>query len=309
VDACASFVRENGFDIVVGMGGGSALDTAKLASVMAVNEGKTLDYAGFDRVPRKGIPKILIPTTAGSGAETTRVAAITDESNNTKKAVYTIHNLPDVALLDPLLTRSLPARLTGETGIDALSHAVESFVSFIGTPFSHLLALEAIRLISENLPVAYARGDHLEARSNMLFASTLAGLAMGSGRTGAVHGLAFVLESAFHLPHARAISVMLPHVMNYNLIGNPGKYSLIAGALGERTGGMTEREAARRAVMSVKDLLRDLGVSWRLTDYGLSMDDLPMLVRGGIEQAAFFAPNPRNLTEDDVRKIYMDALE
>jgi alcohol dehydrogenase len=309
VDGCASYVRQTGFDIIVGVGGGSSLDTAKLASVMATNEGRVLDYVGFDRVPRRGIPKILLPTTAGSGAETTRVGAITDESDNTKRAVYTTYNLPDVALLDPLLTLSLPARLTAETGIDALSHAVESFVSFIGTPFSDLLALEAIRLVGKNLPAAYAKGEHVEARSNMLLASALAGLAMGSGRTGATHGLAFILESEFHMPHAKAISIMLPHVMKYNHIASPGKYGLIARALGDRIDGLSEHEAAKRSVVSVKNLLQSVNVSWRLAEHGLSADDLPVLVKGGFQQAAFFVPNPRNLSEDDVRNIYVDALE
>ena len=309
VDECAALIREKGFDVIVGLGGGSSMDTAKMASVMATNAGKILDYVGMEKVTRKGLPKILLPTTAGSGAEVTRSVGVTDESENTKQAIFSVYNLADVAILDPLLTLSLPGRLTAETGIDALAHAMESFVSFSGTPFSDVLAIEAIRLISENLPVAFAKGEHLEARYNMQLGATLAGLAMASGRSGATHALAFILETAFKIGHAKAIAIMLPHVMDYNKIGNLRKYALIARAMGESVDGLSDHDAAERSVIRVGELLRGLNLSSRLPDHGISMEKLPVLVEGGMKQSGWFVHNPRNLAEDDVRRIYLKALK
>jgi alcohol dehydrogenase len=309
VDECAALIREKGLDLIVGLGGGSSMDTAKMTSIMATNEGKILDYVGMEKVPRKALPKILLPTTAGSGAEVTRSAGVTDESKNTKQAIFSVYNLADAAILDPLLTLSLPGRLTAETGVDALAHAIESFVSFSGTPFSDILAIEAIRLVSENLPVAFAKGEHLEARYNMQLAATLAGLAMASGRSGATHGLAFVLETAFNLGHAKAIAIMLSHVMDYNKTGNLKKYALIARAMGESGDGLSDYDAAERSVVRVRNLLASLNLSTRLPEYGISMDKLPVLVEGGMKQSGWFVHNPRNLAEDDVRHIYLKALQ
>lgn len=281
----------------------------KGVSVVGTNEGKVLDYVGMDVVPNKGLPKILLPTTGGSGAEVTRVFAVTDERDKVKKVVYSNYNLADIVILDPLLTISLPPGVTAETGIDALAHAIESYVSVNATPFSDILAIEAIRLISENLPVAYAKGDNIEARSNMIFAATLAGLAWASGGLGAVHGLSYVLETEFNLGHARASSVMLPHVMAFNKIGNLYRYGQIAQAMGESIEGLSAYDAAEKSVSAVKRLLGSVNISFRLTDYGGSKESFLKLVQGGMKQARLFVPNPRNLTEHDVKGIYLKALE
>lgn len=309
IDECADLVRKEGYDLIVGLGGGSSLDTAKGVSVVGTNEGKVLDYVGIDVVPNKGLPKILLPTTGGSGAEVTRVFAITDEIDKAKKVVYSNYNLADVAILDPLLTISLPPEVTAETGIDALAHAIESYVSVISTPFSDILSIEAIRLISENLPVAYAKGENIEARSNMIFAAALAGLAWASGGLGAVHGLSYVLETEFNLGHAKASSIMLPHVMAFNKIGNLYKYGQVARAMGESIEGLSAYDAAEKSISAVKRLLWSVNISFRLTDYGGSKEFLPKLVEGGMKQARLFVPNPRNLTEHDVKGIYLKALE
>ena len=309
IDECANLVRKEGYDLIIGLGGGSSLDTAKGVSVVGTNEGKVLDYVGMEVVPNKGLPKILLPTTGGSGAEVTRVFAVTDEIDNVKKVVYSNYNLADIVILDPLLTISLPPGVTAETGIDALAHAIESYVSVNATPFSDILSIEAIRLISENLPVAYAKGENIEARSNMIFAATLAGLAWASGGLGAVHGLSYVLETEFNLGHARASSIMLPHVMAFNKIGNLYRYGQIAQAMGESIEGLSAYDAAEKSVSAVKRLLGSVNISFRLTDYGGSKESFPKLVEGGMRQARLFVPNPRNLTEQDVKGIYLKALE
>jgi len=304
VDEGTQLARNEGYDIVIGVGGGSSLDAAKGVSIMVTNKGKTLDYAGVDLVPKKGLPKILVPTTGGTGSEVSRVFVVTDEVDKTKKVVYSNFNLADVAVVDPLLTISMPPVITADTGVDALVHAIESYVSVNATPFSDILAIEAIRLIAENLSVAYAKGNNIEARFNMMFAATIAGMAFTSGGLGAVHGLAYVLGTEYHLSHGRSNAIMLPHVMDYNKIGNLSKYAQIAQAMGEKIEGLSTYEAAEKSVDAVKRLLEHVNISVKLIDYGVSKGDLPKLVEGGMKQARLFLPNPRDLTEEDVSSIY-----
>lgn len=304
IDESAQIARKEGYDIIIGVGGGSSLDAAKGASIMAVNKGKVLDYAGIDTVPKKGLTKILVPTTSGTGSEVTRVFVVTDEAEKTKKVVYSNLNLADVAIVDPLLTISMPPVVTADTGIDALVHAIETYVSVNATPFSDILAIEAIRLIAEGLPVAYAKGNNIEARYNMALAANLAGLAFTSGGLGAVHGLAYVLGTGYHMSHGRSNAIMLPHVMDYNRIGDLNKYARIGKAMGEDIQGLSAYEAAGKAVDAVKKLIAAVNISIKLPDYGIRKGDLPKLVEGGMKQARLFVPNPRDLTKEDVRKIY-----
>ena len=308
VDECAREVCENHYDIIIGVGGGSSLDVAKGASIVATNGGRVLDYVGRDMVPRAGIPKILIPTTAGTGSEVTWVFVVTDEEDNDKKVIFSYYNLADVAIVDPLLTLSMPPKLTADTGADALTHAVETYVSRTSTPFGDVLALEAIRLIGENLPVAYAKAENVEARYNMSLGATVAGLAFGSGGVGAVHALAYVLDTEYHMSHGRTNAIMLPYVVDYNKTGNPAKYARIAQAMGEITDGLSDFQAAERLVIRLHRLLADIGIPDKLGACGISADDLPKLVAGGMKQSRLFVPNPRDLTEADVEKIYRSAL-
>ena len=308
VDECAKVVCDDGYDIVIGIGGGSSLDVAKGAAIIATNKGKIVDYSGTDLVPLRGLPKILLPTTAGTGSEVTRVIIITDDSDNSKKAVFSDFVLADVAIVDPLLTLSMPLAVTADTGIDALVHAVETYVSVNATPFSDVLAIEAINLIAENLPVAYVRGDNIEARFNMSLAATLAGMAFASGGLGAVHALAYPLDTGYHLSHGRSNAVMLPYVVDYNKIGSLSKYADIAEAMGEDIEGLSDYEAAESLVSCLFRLIEDVSIPTRLSDYGVSRDDIPRLVAGGMKQKRLFVSNPRNLTEEDVKNIYESAF-
>lgn len=308
IDEGAKYARDNNCDLLIALGGGTTIDTTKGIALMVTNKGSVLDYVGVDRVPMKGLPKILIPTTAGSGSEATRAFGVTDEAERMKKAVSTPYCLADVAILDPLLTLSLPPVLTAETGLDAVAHAIEAYVSDLATPFSDMLALEAIRLVGKSLLTAYAKGENIEARFNMLLAATLAGLAFGSGGLGAVHAFSFVLETEHGLGHARAVSVILPHIMEYNKIGALRKYGMMAMALGEQVEGVSDSQAAEMAIVAVSRMLDETNVSSRLGDYGISQDHLPALVAGTMKQTRLFVPNPRNLTEEDVRNIFMKAL-
>ena len=308
VDECAQVVRDKGCDVIIGIGGGSSLDVAKGASILATNKGTIVDYAGIDMVPRRGLPKILLPTTAGTGSEVTRAIVITDEAVNYKKVVYSDFALADLAIVDPLLTISLPPEITADTGLDALVHAIEAYVSTNATPFSDVLAIEAIKLIAENVPAAYARGDNLEARFNMALAATFAGMAFISGGLGAVHALAYVLATECHLSHGRSNAVMLPYVVDYNRIGNLNKYACITQAMGENTEGLSAYQAGEKLVTNLSRLLDNLNIPTKLGAYGISEADLPKLVEGAMKQSRLFSTNPRELTEEDVKNIFASAL-
>ena len=308
VDECAREVTEKKYDVLIGVGGGSSLDVTKGASIVATNGGKVLDYVGNDIVPRAGVPKILLPTTAGTGSEVTRVFVVTDEADNDKKVIFSDYNLSSVAIVDPLLTLSMPPGVTADTGMDALVHAVETYVSRLATPFSDILALEAISLIGEYLPAAYAKAENMEARYNMSLAATLAGLAFSSGGLGAVHALAYVLGTEYHMSHGRTNAIMLPYVVDYNKTGALSKYARIAQAMGEKTAGLSDFQAAERLVLRLHRLLSEVGIPDKLGAYGISVKDLPVLVAGGMKNSRLFVPNPRDLTEGDVEKIYRSAL-
>jgi len=304
VDECARIVREGKFDAIIGFGGGSSLDVAKAVSLLGTNKGNILDYVGIDLVPFRGLPKILIPTTAGTGSEVTRVFVVTDEADNTKKVIYSNYVLPDVALLDPLLTLSMPRPVTADTGFDALVHAIESYVSVNTTPFAEILAIQAVSLIAHNLPIAYSKGSNIQARYNMLLAATLAGMSFTSGGLGAVHGLSYPLGTEYHMAHGRSNAIMLPHIMKYNLPGSLEKYAKIAAAMGQSVDGLNPFEAAEKSVDAVKGLLKTVNIPYKLTDYGIDKDAIPKLVEGGLKQARLFVPNPCDLAEKDVKHIY-----
>ena len=308
IDEGAAVFKAAGCDVIVGVGGGSSLDVAKGISILTANQGRILDYIGIDNVPRKGAPMILVPTTAGTGSEVTRVLVMTDEEQNKKSVVFTPFALPDAAIVDPLLTVSMPSVVTADTGADALVHAVEAYVSMNATVFSDLWAEEAIRLIGTYLPIACAKGSNLEARYYMSLAATLAGLAFTSGGLGAVHALAYPLGTEYHMTHGRTNALMLPHVMNFNLPGNPEKYGRIAELLGQDTTGLSALEAAPLAVKAVMNLEDAINVSWLLQDYAIDPADIDLLVSGAMQQARLFVPNPRDLDEDDVRSIYREAF-
>ncbi|MBW2428881.1 MAG: iron-containing alcohol dehydrogenase [Deltaproteobacteria bacterium] len=307
IDRGAEVFQSEGCDLVLGVGGGSSLDVAKGISILASNKGKILDYCGVDQVPQNGAPMILMPTTAGTGSEVTRVLVLTDEEQNTKNVVFTPYALANAAIVDPLLTISMPPSVTADTGMDAMVHAIETFVSINATVFSDTLAEKAILLIGEYLPVAWAKGSNTEARYHMSLAATLAGMAFGSGGLGAVHALAYPLGTEYHMTHGRTNAIMLPHVMRYNLPGSPEKYAWLAELMGQDTAGYSPMDAAELAVVAIQELLKTIRVSHQIRDYGIPEADLPQLVAGGLKQSRLFVPNPRDLTEEDVAAIYKEA--
>ena len=307
VEEAAEKFKSEKCDVVVGVGGGSSLDVAKAVSLKATNDMGVLEMCGLDLVKKRGVPKILVPTTSGTGSEITRVSVLVDEKQNVKTVINSLYTLADVAIVDPLLTLTVPAKVTADTGIDALVHAIETYVAMSATPFSDILGERAIEWIAQYLPMAWAKGSNLEGRYYMSLASTLAGMAFASGGLGAVHALAYPVGTEFHLPHGRSNAIMLPHVMKYNLTGNPEKYGMIAGLMGRDIEGLSAMEAAELSVEAVEDLLSTVDISYRLRDYGIPEEAFPKLVEGGMRFARLFIPNPRDLSEQHVRSIYEQA--
>jgi len=307
VEEATEQFRSEGCDLVVGIGGGSSLDVAKGVSIMATNEGSVLDMCGIDLVKKRGAPKILIPTTSGTGSEVTRAFVVMDEKDNTKKVVNSIYTLSDVAIVDPLLTLTMPPKVTADTGMDALVHAIETYVSVNATPFSDILAEKAIRWVAKYLPMAWAKGSNLEARYFMSLAATVGGMAFASGGLGAVHALAYTIGTEHRLSHGRSNAIMLPHIMRYNLSGNPEKYADIAAFMGKETEGLSAMKRALVAVEAVQELLETLQIPYHLRDYGIPKQDIPKFVEGGMKFARLFILNPRDLKEEDVRSIYEGA--
>jgi alcohol dehydrogenase class IV len=250
---------------------------------------------------------ILIPTTAGTGSEVTRVLVLTDEEQNTKNVVFTPYALANAAIVDPVLSLSMPPVVTADTGMDAMVHAIETYVSLNSTEFSDVFAERAIQLIAENLPIAWAKGSNTAARYNMSLAATMAGLAFGSGGLGAVHALAYPLGTEYHMTHGRTNAIMLPHVMRYNVPGSPERYARIAELMGQDIEGYGLLEAAELAVEAIQELLFTIKVSFSIRDYGIPESDLAKLTDGAMKQARLFVPNPRDLTEEDVESIYRKA--
>ena len=281
INACAGYAKEHKFDLLIGLGGGSPIDTAKCASVLAVNPGSAEDYLGIEKIPSPGIPKILIPTTAGTGSEVTNVAVLSLKAAHTKKGIVSRHLFAEIAILDPELTLGLPSPVTASTGMDALTHAIEAYVSRFAQALTDRFALEAIRLIGKSLRTAVYNGQNIDARENMLTGSMYAGLAFGSAATGMVHGLAMPLGGLFNVPHGIANAVMLPHVMRHNLVSSLERYRDVAIALGERVEHLSVRQGAERAIAAIEALSADIGIPAYLDELSIPKSAIADLARFG----------------------------
>jgi alcohol dehydrogenase len=303
-DAAADIGRRMEADLVVGMGGGSAMDTAKAAAILTTNGGKAQDYVGLNLVNFPGPSTIMIPTTAGTGAEVTFTAVFTNRETSSKGGINSPFLFPQVALLDPELTLALPPHVTAATGMDALTHAIESVTSRSCTPFTEALALAAVRLISENLRRAVFHGDDIDARENMLYGSLLAGMALADAGVGAAHALAYPLGGRYRVPHGLANAMLIPTVMEFNLPAAERYFALIAKNMGEPVDGLPNRRAADAAVDSVRTLCADIGIPAFLSDLGIPMSDIPALVETALTVTRPVQNNPRILGTDEATMIY-----
>ena len=307
-DKGLELARDFGADCVIGAGGGSAMDVGKAVAILLTNGGKAEDYLGLGRIKKAGVPKIMVPTTAGTGAEVTFTAVFINEKTGSKGGMNGDPLYPDAAILDPGLTLSLPQAVTGTIGIDAFTHALEAYVSTQANPVSDMYARQAITLISENLPLAYAHGGNLEARSNMLLGSLLAGKALAIAGVGLVHAMSYPLGGMYHTPHGLANAVLLPYVVDYNIIGNPQKFAEIALMMGYDTGSRPAIEAGRVAVEAVYNLNTEVGIPDNLSTLGVEKEKIEEMAGIALTVTRPVENNPRKPSMEDVIAIYQAAF-
>jgi alcohol dehydrogenase len=301
-------LKNSGAGVVVGVGGGSALDTAKAIAGLATNPGSLIEYIGLHKVTARPLPLIAVPTTAGTGSEVSLWSVFTDDARQLKVAIGSVLLYPPVAVCDPELTVNLPAPLTASTGMDALAHAIECYTNKACQPISAALALGAIELIGRHLRRAVANGSDREARYGMLLASTMAGMAMNPTRLGLAHALAMPLGSwDLKIPHSVAIAVTLPIVMRFNVPAAPSRFAAVARALGQELDGCSELEAAERSAAAVASLAEAIGIPKGLSGYGLSAAHVPVVVDEAMKSGNV-AVNPRTTTKEELNEILMRAL-
>ncbi|NNJ12415.1 iron-containing alcohol dehydrogenase [Chloroflexales bacterium ZM16-3] len=302
----AAAAAEGGADLIIAMGGGSPIDTAKAIRIVLTNGGHLLDYQGYNVISAPLTPMIAIPTTSGTGSEVTPFAVIRDEDQDVKLSFASRYLVPDVAVLDPLLTRSLPPMLTAATGMDALSHAIETFVSTENNPFSDGMALAAIDMIASHLRDAVQTGIDTDARSQMLIAACMAGMACANSYFGVIHALAHAVGGKFHVHHGTAISIFMPYGMRFNSAIVPDRYVRIAHAMGVNAGGRSDAEVIADGISAVATLASDCGVPTRLRDVGVSEEALPDLAATAMVDGAIYH-NPRVATEEELLEILKEA--
>ncbi len=301
-------LKATGADLLVGLGGGSAMDCAKAIGVMAENPGKLTDYEqAVSNFPNdKKVPLITLPTTSGSGAEIAGWSVITDSSRSAKMSFGSPYLEPEIALVDPLLTMSLPRDQTAYSGFDALSQAIEGMLSRRRTPISVALGLHAVELIAENLPRAVAHGWDEEARSNMSIGSLLAGIVINTSGCIGVHSLAETMGGIYHKPHGLLVGLCLPHILKFHLPGDHSLLAKVAGALGVDTYGFSEYEAALQAIARVHQLLDELNFPL-LSEIGLKEADIPKIAQLALGNAC--TPDDPCITkESDFKQILENIL-
>jgi len=309
VDAGLAAFREGECDALVAVGGGSSIDVAKSIAALARNGGRIADYEGSGKIPGPRAPLIAVPTTAGTGSEVTKNAIITDVERDVKMLIMSPCLIPDVAIVDPLLTLTLPPHITMATGIDALTHAIEAYVSRRAQPITDTLALDAIRLIAGSLRQAWANGDDLEARSKMMRGQLVAGMAFSNSSVALVHGMARPIGAHFHVPHGLSNAVLLVTVMEFSLPGNPPRFADVAEAMGENVAGLSVMAAARKAVDAVRELAEDVQVP-SLRGAGVDPEKLrelaPKMARDALASGSP-ANNPRRATAEEIVALYLKA--
>lgn len=293
---------------VIGIGGGSSLDIAKIVSVMATNDMSVSEMFGIDLIKKPGLPLVLVPTTAGTGSEVTPIVILSDHGEKLKKGVVSPYLYPSSAVLDPELTIGLPPKITAATGMDALIHAIEAYTSRNATVISDMLAVEAITHISGAIRTAFADGENLTARETMLRGSMLAGMAFANAGVTAVHAFAYPIGAEFHIPHGIANTIMLAPVMEFNYVGNLEKFAHISRLLGVNTDRLGVREAAQCSVQAMMEMADDLRTPKHLRDFGVEEKDIANLAAGVMKVTRLLANNPRKLELADAEAIYRAVL-
>lgn len=297
-------------DILIACGGGSPIDVAKAVRVLATNKGSLEDYKGFNKISKPGVPLIAIPTTAGTGSEATMVTIITDTSREVKMLIGSPFLLPTVALVDPNLTLKMPRGLTAATGLDALTHAIEAYVSVKAQPMTDIMALSAIKKISRYLPQAWANAENLTARSETMLGALQAGIAFSNSSVALVHGMSRPIGANFHVAHGVSNAALLGVVMEFSLIGAPERYADVAEAMDINVKGLTALEAAQAGAEEVKRMIKDLQIP-TLTKLGVTREKLDQVASKMADDAIDSGSpgnNPRKATKDEIIELYYAAL-
>lgn len=308
-ESLVEYIRKGGYELVIGLGGGSALDMAKAAAVLATHEGTAESYlnlSGSRELSNKGLPKILIPTTAGTGSEVTNIAVFSLES--TKDVITHDYLLADAAIVDPEITMSVPAKVTAATGVDALTHAMEAYISKFASPATDALALHAIKLIGRSLAKAVKDGNDKEARSDMSHGSYIAGLAFFNAGVAGVHALAYPLGGQFHIAHGDSNAVLLPYVMSYIRRSSEARMKDMYEALGFDGRDLTAEEGSRKLIGALEALVEEVGIPKTLQGFNVPESALDSLTDDGVKQKRILARSPLTLEREDIRKIYQSAF-
>ncbi len=321
--ACIEQARQQLPDVVIGLGGGSNMDLAKITAVVLTHGGDPRTYVGDDKVPGPVTPLICVPTTAGTGSEVSGATVLTDTENHIKVGVLSNHLRPRVAIVDPLLTVTCPRRVTADSGIDALTHAIEAYTAVDNSefplppgertvyqgrhPMGNVLAEKAIALIGANLRRAVADGNDLDAREGMALAASLAGMAFSNVGVAAVHALEYPVGGSTHCSHGAGNGLLLPFVMRFNLPVRIREMAAIARLLGEDVQGLSDRQAADKAIQAVDRLRSDIGVPGRLRDLGVKQEQLRPFAEKAHSIRRIMRVNPREASIDDLEGILKNA--
>ena len=322
-ETCVAAAERFQAQAVLGLGGGSNMDLAKITATILAHEGVARDYVGDDQIPGPILPLICVPTTAGTGSEVSGASVLTDTERQMKVGILSNHLRPRVALVDPLLTVSCPPKVTADSGIDALTHAIEAYTAVDNEnfplpegertiyqgrhPLGDLMAERAIELIGANLRRAVADGHDMDAREAMALGATLAGLAFSNVGVAVVHALEYPLGGATHCSHGAGNGLLLPFVMRFNMPARIARFARIAQLLGEDVFKLREHVAAERAVEAVERLKADIGIPQRLRDLGVTMDQLPVFAEKAFAVKRILRVNPRPVTAQDLESILQSA--
>ncbi len=302
-----AILKENECDFVISLGGGSPHDCAKGVALVASNGGKIGDYEGVDQSAKPMMPLIAINTTAGTASEMTRFCIITDEERHIKMAIVDKHTTPLISVNDPELMLAKPASLTAATGMDALTHAVEAYVSIAATPITDAVAIKAIELIQAHLRKAVENGDDIEAREQMAYAQFMAGMAFNNASLGYVHAMAHQLGGFYDLPHGVCNAILLPHVQRYNAQVCPERLADVAKAMGVNIEGMSAEQGAEAAIDAIVTLAKDVGIPAGIKELGAKSEDVATLADNALKDACGFT-NPKQATHEEISAIFEAAM-
>ncbi|MBA1320920.1 L-threonine dehydrogenase [Pseudomonas shirazensis] len=307
VEAGLAVLQREHCDCIVSLGGGSPHDCAKGIALCATNGGRISDYEGVDRSTKPQLPLIAINTTAGTASEMTRFCIITDEARHVKMAIVDRNVTPILSVNDPALMVAMPKGLTAATGMDALTHAIEAYVSTAATPITDACALKAISLISDNLRQAVADGSDLQARENMAYAQFLAGMAFNNASLGFVHAMAHQLGGLYDLPHGVCNAVLLPHVQRFNAKVSSPRLRDVAKAMGIKVCGLDAEQGAGAAISAIEHLAVAVGIPAGLAELGARMQDVPLLAENALKDACGVT-NPRTASQAEIEAIFRAAF-